>query len=55
MQRVITRKRTTEEGVEESVIDFLIISVEVMNDLKELIIDEEKEHALTKTRRGRPR
>ena len=45
---VITRRRCMEDAVEESVIDFLIISVDIMNDLKELIIDEEKEHALTK-------
>ena len=45
---VITRRRTMEEVVEESVIDFLIISVDIMNDLKELVIDEGKEHALTK-------
>ena len=45
---IITRRRTTSEGLEESVIDFLIISLDIMEDLKELIIDEDKEHALTK-------
>ena len=39
-----------EESVEESVIDFLIISVDIMHGLKDLIIYEEKEHALTNVR-----
>ena len=39
---VITIRRTMEESVEESVIDFLIISVDIMHGLKDLIIYEEK-------------
>ena len=46
---VITRSRITEGGrVEESVIDFVIISADLLDDLEELIIDEHKENALTK-------
>ena len=45
---VITRRRTTDVGVEESIIDFLIISADLLDNIKELFIDEEKEHALTK-------
>ena len=45
---VITRRRTTEVGVEESIIDFLIISSDLVDNLEELIVDEEREHALTK-------
>ena len=45
---VITRRRTTEGRVEESVIDYVIISADLLDDIEELIIDEKKEHALTK-------
>ena len=48
---LITRRRTTENGVEESVIDFVIVSADLLTDLKEVIIDENKEHALTKITR----
>ena len=48
---LITRRRTTEDGVEESVIDFVIISADLVSDLKELIIDEKGNHALTKITR----
>ena len=50
-QGLITRKRTTEDGVEESIIDFVIVSADLVCDLKEMIIDEKKEHALTKITR----
>ena len=45
---LITRRRTTQDLVEESIIDFLILSADLVGDLKEFIIDENKEHALTK-------
>jgi hypothetical protein len=45
---VITRRRTTEGRVEESVIDYVIISADLLDDIEELIIDEKQEHALTK-------
>ena len=48
---LITRRRTTENGGEESVIDFVIVSADLLTDLKEVIIDENKEHALTKITR----
>ena len=44
----ITRSRVTEEGVEESIIDFLLMSEELLEDFIELEIDENKEHALVK-------
>ena len=50
---VITRKRITEGRVEESIIDFLIISSDLVNDFAKLIIDEMGEHALTKITHGR--
>ena len=37
----ITRKRVTKESTEESVIDHVIISKDIEDDFKELIIDEE--------------
>ena len=49
---LITRKRVTVDGVEESVIDFVIVSSDLVEDIEELIIDEEKDHALTKIVRG---
>ena len=45
---VITRSRSIEGRVEESVIDFVIISADLLDDIEELIIDEKREHALTK-------
>ena len=50
-QGLITRKRTTEDGVEESIIDFVIVSADLVCDLKKVIIDEQNEHALTKITR----
>ena len=50
---VITRRRTIEGGVEESVIDFVIISADLLDDMEELIIDEEKKHALKKITHGK--
>ena len=52
---VITRRRTTENSVEESVIDFLLISADLVRDMQELIIDEDKNHALTKITHGKNR
>ena len=36
---LITRKRVTVDGVEESVIDFVIVSSDLVDDIDELIID----------------
>ena len=43
---LITRRRITERGLEESIIDFLIVSDDLVEDVKLMLIDEEKEHAL---------
>ena len=51
---LITRRRITVDGIEESIIDFVIISSDSVEDVEELIIDEEKEHALSKIVRGKP-
>ena len=45
---VITRRRSIEGRVKESVIDYVIISADLLGDIEELIIDEKQEHALTK-------
>ena len=48
---VITRRRITESGIEESVIDFLIVSNDLVKEVKELVIDEQKDHALAVVKR----
>ena len=45
---LITRRRITKQSKEESVIDFVILSDDIQNDVESLIIDEERIHALTK-------
>ena len=44
----ITRKRVIKNGVEESIIDFVIISPGLEKDIKSLKIDEDRKHVLTK-------
>ena len=50
---LITRRRTTIDGVEESVIDYVIVSSDLINDISELVIDEKKNLALSKIIRGK--
>ena len=50
---LITRRRVTVDGVEESVIDFVIVSSDLVEDIDKLIIDEDKDHALCKIIRGK--
>ena len=45
---LITRRRVTREGVEESVIDFVIISNDLLEDIASMEIDEHRDHVLTK-------
>ena len=45
---LITKRRTIEGGVEGSVINFVIISADLVTDLSNVIRDEDKEHALPK-------
>ena len=52
---VITRKRSTIEGLEVSAIDFVILSHEMVSNLVSLNIDEDKKFSLTsltKTKKG---
>ena len=51
---LITRKRTTIDGIEESVIDFVIVSSDLISDLTKLVIDEKRHHALSKIVKGKP-
>ena len=44
---LITRKRTTVNSVEESIIDFVIVSDDLVQFVDEMIIDENRSHALT--------
>ena len=51
----ITRKRNTKDAIEESIIDHVIVSGDLENELDSIIIDEKEEYALTKivkTRNG---
>jgi hypothetical protein len=43
-----TRKRITVDGIEESIIDFVIVSLDLVKDVENLLIDEQKEYALSK-------
>ena len=52
---LITRRRETKDGVEESVIDHVIITEDLAKDLDSMKIDEERNHVLTritKTKKG---
>ena len=45
---LVTRKRVTIDTTEESTIDFIIISEDLVNDVQEIIVDEARNHVLTK-------
>ena len=44
----ITRRRVTVKSTEESIIDHMIISNDLVEELESMLIDEEGKHALTK-------
>ena len=51
----ITRRRVTKDKVEESIIDFVIVSQEMVEKVDSILIDEDREHVLvkvTKNKRG---
>ena len=48
---LITRARTTKDGEEKSVIDLVLMSEDMMEHFKEIVIDEEKNFALENIRR----
>ena len=52
---LITRQRVTKNKVEQSIIDFVLISADLKDDIESIVIDEAREHVLTritKTKRG---
>ena len=52
---LITRRRVTQESIEESIIDFVITSDDLEDNIESMLVDEEKKHAITgyiKTKRG---
>ena len=52
---LVTRKRVTKNGTEESVIDFIIVSDDLKDEVEAIIIDDERKHVLTrvtKTKKG---
>ena len=44
----VTRRRITVNSIEESIIDFVMISPDLLGEFEELIVDEQKDYALTK-------
>ena len=50
---LITRKRTTKNTVEESTIDFVIMSEDLKNEVELIEIDDERHHVLTKITRNK--
>jgi hypothetical protein len=44
----VTRRRITVNSREESIIDFVMISPDLLNEFEEMVVDEEKNYALTK-------
>ena len=52
---LVTRKRTTKNGVEESIIDFVLLSDDLKDDIESIKIDDKREYVLTniiKTKTG---
>ena len=52
---LVTRKRTTKTAIEESIIDFVIFSEDIEKEVKSILIDDERNHVLTritKTKKG---
>ena len=45
---LITRERTTTISVEKSIIDFVIVSNDLVTDILSMMIDDERKHVLTK-------
>ena len=45
---LITRKRITKNGTEESIIDFILFSDDLKNDIEAIVIDDKRKHVLTK-------
>ena len=45
---LVTRKRITKNTTEESIIDFVLLSEDLIENLAEIKIDDEREHVLTK-------
>ena len=43
----ITRSKTTSKGIEQSVIDYVVVSENMYNSVEKMNIDEEKEKVLT--------
>ena len=43
---VLTRKRITKDGIEESAIDLVCLSQDLVGDLVTIVVDEEKNHCL---------
>ena len=45
---LITRERTTVDSVEKSIIDFVIVSQDIVQSISSMMIDDDRRHVLTK-------
>ena len=45
---LITRRRVTRNSIEESIIDFILFSEDLRHQIDEIVIDDKREHVLTK-------
>ena len=45
---LVTRKRVTKNGIEESTIDFVLMSEDLANEVESIEIEKERNHVLTK-------
>ena len=52
---VITRRRVTTDNVEESIINFVIMSEDLSNEVEEILVDDSREHVLTRLTKTKKR
>ena len=45
---LITRKRVTKDSIEESTIDFVLVSADLVDEIESILVDEKRDHVLTK-------
>ena len=48
---LVTRKRVTKDAIEESTIDFVLLSADLVDDIESILVDEKRSHVLTKIRK----
>ena len=48
---LVTRRRVTAETTEESTIDFVLLSTDLLDEIDSILVDEKRAHVLTKIRK----